>query len=41
MKKMVEKREKVINDRTKSFHETSFHVSFFPDAFKVAGFCKK
>ncbi len=41
MKKMVEKREKATNDKTKSFHETSLCISFLLDAFKVAGFCKK
>jgi hypothetical protein len=30
MKKMVEKKEKAINYRTKSFHETSPHISFLP-----------
>jgi hypothetical protein len=41
MKKMVEKREKVIHDRTKRFHETFPHISFLPYALKVVGFCKK
>ncbi len=41
MKKMAEKKEKAINDRVKSFHETSYYISFLPYAFKVVGFYKK
>jgi hypothetical protein len=41
MKKMSEKREKAINDRAESFHETSYHISFLLDALKVVGFYKK
>jgi hypothetical protein len=35
MKKMTEKTEKAINDRTESFHETSPRISLPPDALKV------
>jgi hypothetical protein len=38
---MAKKREKAINHKIERFHETSLHISFFSDALKVAGFCKK